>query len=317
MKEFPRPVVVVSGCLEFESCRWNGLMITSPAVKALKPYVEFVPVCPEAAIGLGVPRAPIRIVESNGGQRLVQPDTGREVTVEMTEFSGGFLTSLGNVDGFILKDRSPSCGVKDVRVYPSAGKEDALHGRGTGLFAQAVAVRYGHLAVETEARLYDSRMREHFLTKLYALAAFRVLKKDPSVKELVRFHSENKYLLMAYNQSVLKNLGRVAANRVSLPPPDLFDTYDALLRRALGRPPHVASIINVLQHCLGYFRGKLEPGEKSRFLERMELYREGRLPLVVLNELLYSWAIRFEEEYLATQTFFNPYPGILAELEAE
>ncbi len=313
MRQFPRPVVVVSRCLEFDSCRWNGLMISSTEVRALVPLVEFIPVCPEVEIGLGVPRKPIRVVERKGVQRLVQSETERDLTADMRDFSADWLGRLGEVDGFILKDRSPSCGIKDVKVYPSIGKVSALHTKGTGFFGQAVEARFGHLAVETEGRLYDQRLRRHFYTKLFTMAEFRALKKNPSAKELVRFHSDNKYLLMAYNQSVLKQMGRVVANHEKISPAAQCEAYDLLLRQALAKPPRVTSIINVLQHCLGYFSGKLAPKEKKFFLEQTEKYRDGRLPQGVLNALLYSWVMRFNEEYLEPQTFFRPFPEALEE----
>jgi hypothetical protein len=71
MREFPKPVVVVSKCITFEPVRWNGQIITSEFVEKLKPYVNFVPVCPEIEIGLGVPRDPIRIVLENGEKKLL------------------------------------------------------------------------------------------------------------------------------------------------------------------------------------------------------------------------------------------------------
>ena len=69
--QFSKPTVVVSKCLGFDSCRYNGQMILVDFIEKMKPYVHFVPVCPEVAIGLGVPRDPIRIVSINGDLRLV------------------------------------------------------------------------------------------------------------------------------------------------------------------------------------------------------------------------------------------------------
>ncbi len=62
LENFPKPVVVVSKCLGFDSCRYNGEIIDAPFVDKLRSHVTFVPVCPEVEIGLGVPRKPIRIV---------------------------------------------------------------------------------------------------------------------------------------------------------------------------------------------------------------------------------------------------------------
>ena len=135
--EFHKPRVVVSKCLEFEHCRYNGQIISSPAVRFMTPHVEFLAVCPEVEIGLGVPREPIRVVERDGERRLVQPATGRDVTGEMRDFAGRFLDGLGEVDGFVLKSRSPSCGIKDVKIFAGPEKGSAV-GRGAGFFGEAV-----------------------------------------------------------------------------------------------------------------------------------------------------------------------------------
>ncbi|PRX31733.1 uncharacterized protein DUF523 [Orenia metallireducens] len=103
--EFVKPIIVISRCLEFAKCRYNGVMISDDLVKKLKDYVEFIPVCPEVEIGLGVPRETIRLVKEDDEIRLVQPATKRDVTDEINRFSQEFLDSLEQVDGFLLKDR--------------------------------------------------------------------------------------------------------------------------------------------------------------------------------------------------------------------
>ncbi|HTY07903.1 MAG TPA: DUF523 domain-containing protein, partial [Candidatus Edwardsbacteria bacterium] len=79
--------MVASRCLEFEACRYNGQMIPCPVVRQLQPLADFRPVCPEVEIGLGVPRDPIRIVESKGKRSLYQPSTGRDLTETMGDFA--------------------------------------------------------------------------------------------------------------------------------------------------------------------------------------------------------------------------------------
>ena len=46
MSEFPTPRVVVSRCLGFEKCRYDGSVISDPTVPMLKPHVEFITPCP-------------------------------------------------------------------------------------------------------------------------------------------------------------------------------------------------------------------------------------------------------------------------------
>ena len=125
----PKPRVVISRCIEFEACRYNGAKIKSEFVLRLMPYVEFFPVCMEADMGLGVPRDPVRIVRVEGEDRLLQPGTGRDVTETALRFSREHLANLRDVDGFLLKNRSPSCGIKDVRVYPPGEGKAVLTGK--------------------------------------------------------------------------------------------------------------------------------------------------------------------------------------------
>ena len=93
--EYAKPRVVVSKCLGFAACRWNGDVLPDKRVEALKPLVEYEPVCPEVEIGLGAPRKPIRLVEQKGEVRLIQPDTGKDCTGGMRAFAGRVFVRAG------------------------------------------------------------------------------------------------------------------------------------------------------------------------------------------------------------------------------
>jgi uncharacterized protein YbbK (DUF523 family) len=159
-----RPVVVVSTCLLGRRCRYDGKVISCPWVNRLRSRVRFIPVCPETAIGLGVPREPIRIVSDQGRLWLVQPATGRRLTRKMNAFSRRFLVSLNAVDGFILKSRSPSCGIRDAAVFKAASKVS-----GSGFFARSARERFPRAAMENEQGLASPVRRRRFLSQ--ALAA--------------------------------------------------------------------------------------------------------------------------------------------------
>lgn len=313
MRSFPRPKVVVSKCLEFEACRWNGAMISSDVVRLLKPHVDFTPVCPEMEIGLGVPRKPIRILSQKGELSLMQHETGKDLTKNMVKFADGFLGSVGEVDGFILKFRSPSCGMKDVMYYPSLGKSRSI-GRGSGFFGGAVLERFPSMPVEDEGRLSNYRIREHFLTTLFTFADFRYVKKAKKMKELVQFQARNKFLLMAYHQNELRIMGRIVANPEKKPVETVLAEYEEHLMNAFQKMPRYTSNINVLMHALGYFSKELSAREKAYFLDSLELYRNGKTPLSVPVSIVRSWIIRFENDYLMNETFFEPYPEDMVEI---
>lgn len=303
----------MSKCIEFAKCRYDGSMIPSDFVKALEPHVDFIPVCPEMEIGLGVPRDSIRIVSINGEHRLVQPATGLDVTEKMRDFATNFLSFMPEVDGFILKYRSPSCGMKDIKVYSGSAKSTAVS-KTAGFFGAAVVKSFPDLAIEDEGRLRNFNIREHFLTKLYALASFREMQNHGSVSDLIQFHTENKLLLAAHSQKEARILGNIVANRESQDFADQARLYRMHLAEALKRPPRYTSKANVLNHSMGYFSEGLSIDEKANFLRNVELFKERRLPFSALLAVLQSWIARFGVEYLRNQTLFEPFPEELIEL---
>ena len=313
MRTFAKPRIVVSKCLEFAPCRYNGAMISDELVRRLKEHVDFVPVCPEMEVGLGCPREPIRIVLAARELRLVQPATGKDFTQPMQQFAASFLAGVGEVDGFLLKSRSPSCGIKDVKVF--AGPEHKTPQKlGRGFFGGAALERFPDLPVEDEGRLSNFSLREHFLARLFTLAAFRRVRAAGRMSGLVAFHAANKWLLMACHQSELRLMGRIVANAADRPPAEVLAEYQLHLGRALSRPPRFTGIINVLMHALGYVSDNLSAAEKAFFLGTLQKYRDGKAPLSAATTLLRAWGIRFKVDYLLEQTFLDPYPESLVSI---
>lgn len=310
---FIKPIIVISKCLEFDACRYNGVMISDPFVKALKPFVNFIPICPEVEIGLGVPRSPIRIIEEGGKRLLYQNATGYEFSGKMTAFTSRFLDSLGEVDGFILKFKSPSCGIGSVKIYKSLDAQMPAE-KGSGFFGGEIVSRFGRLAVEDEGRLRNFNIRDNFLTKIYTYARFRKLKEKPSMQKLIAFHSTNKLLFMAYNQSKTRKLGAIVANHDHLEIEQLLNRYQDALFEVMKNAPKQGSYTNMLEHAFGGVSEKLSAPEKRFFINAILDYKMRRAPISVPLKLVHSWALRFESEYLLNQTFLERYPFELMDL---
>ncbi len=306
--QYPLPRIVFSRCLGFEACRYNALTIRSDAVNALKTLCQDVITdCPEIEIGLGVPRKSIRVVINGEEKRLMQPATGRDVTDEMKNHTLAFFNEIGDIDGFVLKNRSPSCGIKAVKYYPSM-EEKSSFDHGTGLFGGMVMEHFPSIPTEDEGRLKDFDIRYNFYVRVFTWAQFRGVKDSGRMAELVRFHSVNKYLFMAYNQSAMRQMGKIVANHGRLSFDEVIPEYEKQMVRLFARAARVTANINVLEHCMGYFKDELSKSEKDFFLELLDGYRNGRKPLSVPMEVMQSWIIRFENKYLSEQRFFQPFP---------
>ncbi|RMF12352.1 MAG: DUF523 domain-containing protein [Candidatus Dadabacteria bacterium] len=133
--EQPIPRVVTSRCLESEPVRYDGTGVAVPGLRWLLRYVERVTVCPEIAVGLGVPRPPIRLLREDG--ELVVRDTvsGRRVDEALRDYATSFAAGAATVDGFILKAGSPSCGLGSAKIWRALDGDD-WDGRGDGVFAE-------------------------------------------------------------------------------------------------------------------------------------------------------------------------------------
>ena len=312
MRQFEKPYLVSSKCIEFEPCRYNGLMIKSSIVDSLKKYAEFQPVCPEVSIGLGVPRDPIREVDVGNELELFQPATGKKLAQKMKLFSDSFLNSLKTVDGFILKNKSPSCGVKATNVYSSFG-DSRPRKDGVGLFAANVIKKFSNIPIEDEGRLRNLFIRENFLTKIFTIADFRKVRSG-NFQDLVNFQTKNKLLLMSYSQENTHEMGRTISDHNEEHLEDMKVRYESLLFETLSEMSKVSSNSNVLMHALGYFSKNLTHNEKAFFLNSLKEYKEGRIPLLVCLNILKLWIIRFDQDYLLNQTFFEPYPQDLMQI---
>jgi uncharacterized protein YbgA (DUF1722 family) len=228
----------------------------------------------------------------------------------MRRFADEFLSSLPAVDGFLLKNRSPSCGISDAKVYASVEKGGAV-ARRAGLFGGAVRDRFPHLPVEDEGRLTNRALRESFLTAAFALASLRETEAGGRLRDLVAFHSRYKLLLMALSQKALAELGRIVANPTRRPTPQVFSQYRTTFEAALRRPLRRPSAANALLHAFGYVSEGLSAGERAYFLEALEDYRTGRVPLSAPVGVLRAWIVRFDVAYLADQRLFFPFPASL------
>jgi len=130
-------------------------------------WFEWVPVCPEVELGLGVPRPPIHLVHGGDDPRLVEIESGEDLTKRMEGFAREKVNRLeqAGLDGFILKGASPSCGVDGVKVFR---QDDTDLRNGVGVFARVLLQAWPDLPVAEEEWLEDpDRCRDFFENVLH------------------------------------------------------------------------------------------------------------------------------------------------------
>ncbi|MCS7250018.1 MAG: DUF523 and DUF1722 domain-containing protein [candidate division WOR-3 bacterium] len=299
-----KPRIVVSRCF-LEPVRYNGEIIKDFFIEKLKNYVEFIDVCPEVDIGLGIPRSKLILIKENNFKRLIQPETKRDLTKKMEDYIEERLNNFKDFDGFILKAKSPSCGVGSAKLYDKEGKK--VIGRGYGLFAEAIKRRFPFLPLEDEGRLRNQEIKKHFLVRIFTFASLRDLIKDFGAKKLVDFQTKHKYLLMTYSQKHLKLLGQIVAEgKMDLK--EKIKKYQEIFYQAFQKRPSRGREINTLRHIIGHLTSKLNQRERKHLEDLITKYEKGWLELKVLLELIRNFAYRFDIKYLLLQSYLNPYP---------
>jgi uncharacterized protein YbgA (DUF1722 family)/uncharacterized protein YbbK (DUF523 family) len=298
----------VSACLLGEGVRYDGGHKRDAFLtETLAPFVEWVPVCPEVELGLGVPRDTLRLVGDGRAPRLVVERTGEDLTASMHRFARGRLDELAplDLDGYILKRASPSCGLFRVRVYGGTGVPGAA---GRGLFAGALVDRFPALPVEEEGRLNDPALRENFIERVFAMARWRAFAtRRPRARDLVAFHAAQKFAVLAHSPAHYARLGRLVAAAGALTSAMLGE-YAQLLMEALAVRATRTRHVNVLQHLAGFFKTRLQADERAELVEVIGEYRHGLVPLIVPITLIRHHVRRLAIGYLRDQVYLSPHP---------
>jgi uncharacterized protein YbbK (DUF523 family)/uncharacterized protein YbgA (DUF1722 family) len=311
VKSLARPIVVISRCLGFEACRYDGTQVECDLARRLKSHARLIPVCPELEAGLGVPREKIQVIEKSGHKEVRHEKTGKQATEAIEEFADRFLSSLNAVDGFILKSRSPSCGVRDVKVFAEAGTPTPSHSGGSGLFADAIKKRFPSLAIEDECRLDDSSIRERWLTRLFVQAAFRESRKLATLAALRAFHEHNVLLFRSISKQGTAQLSELfEATNEHLSEVEL-ERYQFALSALLERPQRRDNAAQILLEAFNHFSEHLLPEESELFRSLMRRFNAGSISLPEVLKWVRIWGVRYDRAYLRHQSFFRPYPESL------
>ncbi|MVW75061.1 YbgA family protein [Pseudomonas xionganensis] len=308
-----KPKLGISACLLGAEVRYNGGHKESRLCsRTLNEYFDFVPLCPEVAIGLGTPREPIRLVGDPQAPRAVGTvNRAVDVTAPLAAYGERVAEEQTELCGYIFMQQSPSCGLHRVKVYQDNGRPSEPQGR--GIFAQAFCARHPDLPVEEDGRLNDPILRENFITRVFAYAEWQqLLRQGLTRKALIDFHSRYKYLLMATHPMQYKALGRLLGNLAQHDLNELAPHYFSQLMEALKHCATRRTHSNVLQHLCGYLKQNLSREDKAEIQQLIGQYRQGVVPLVVPMTLLKHHFRRHPDDYIAQQVYLQPHPEDLS-----
>ena len=300
----------VSSCLVGEKVRWNGDHKQNHFVREiLSDYFNYVSVCPEMEVGMGVPRETVALYGDLNKSRMISKKTQTDWTKPMESYIKNRISSLTHDDlcGYIFKSKSPSCGLGRIPVYAEFGSNRVRHC--AGMFAKAFTNKFPLDPTEDVGRLNDPMIRENFIVKVFSFSRLKDLfQKNFSIGKLVRFHTQQKFLLLAHSRKYYDELGHLVAKPKSLSPEILMEKYGNIFMKALSFKATQKKNTDVLLHMMGFFKKVLSKVEKEDILTTIQDYRKGLLPLIVPVTLIRHQAHKHNIEYLKDQAYLNPHP---------
>jgi len=301
--------VGISACLLGQPVRFNGSHKNSAFCnQVLSEWFEFVPVCPEVEIGMGIPREPIRLVNENGQIRVKNvTDHSRDYTDQLKQLADHRAPELRDLCGYIFMQKSPSCGVFRVKVYNQNGMPETEPGMGA--FAQQLKNHYPLLPMEEAGRINDIRLRENFIIRVFANHDWKThVLADPQPKNLVAFHTRYKFLLQAHSEAHYRKLGQLVAEAGVQPFDEIATQYFMLFTECLTHVAKVNNHVNVLLHMLGFLKSKIPSEVKMSIIKLIERYKEQKIHLIVPITMLKHYVELYQIEYLMNQKYLSPYP---------
>lgn len=200
-------MLAISACLLGENVRYNGSNKHNMYINGhLKENLEFLSVCPEMAIGLGVPRPPVQLVMQNNGIRCIGvDDKNLDVTERLQLYAKIFLKNHPHLSGFILTSKSPSCGMKNTKLFDQ--NDELIRADASGIFAATIMHYEPGMAVINDDQLENMQAKVVFFIRVYAYARLKqtINAIDPNTA-LKRLHASYLPLLRALSASLASDL---------------------------------------------------------------------------------------------------------------
>ncbi|MFO7604502.1 MAG: DUF523 and DUF1722 domain-containing protein [Gammaproteobacteria bacterium] len=298
----------ISSCLLGQEVRFDGGHKHNAYItQSLGEFFQFVPFCPELAIGMTVPRAPIQLREIDGQIHAVGvKDNSIDKTTELSAYGQAVAHDNPHLCGYIFKKDSPSCGMERVKVYSDRPMPEK---RGRGLYASAFMAQQPALPVEEEGRLMDPHLRENFIERVFVYArwqAYATAGMAPA--DLVEFHTRHKFIIQAHDEMAYRQLGRLVSKAGEGDIAETSARYLSQLMTALKRLATPGTHSNVLQHIMGFLKPNLDSADKQELLALIEDYRLGQVPLIVPVTLIKHYLRLYPDDYINQQFYLNPHP---------
>ncbi|HBE92557.1 MAG TPA: hypothetical protein DDW55_08515 [Gammaproteobacteria bacterium] len=305
-----QPALGVSSCLLGMNVRYDGKNEHHCFISSvLNKHFELLPVCPEVAIGMGVPRAPIqlRILDSELHAIGVN-NHAQDVTTALQAYGQQQTIHARAICGYVFKSRSPSCGVSDTRIISDHGVS-----AGPGIYAREILRALPWLPVIDETQLDMAEKKDNFLERVFSLARWHQSVAAPvTVSCLMNFYTTHYLILAAHSDKANEALSATISVLRDPLSHEVIDDYLEQFHNYLKMPLTHKDHIRILTKLQQRLAAVISCDEKERLDIEIKSYRENPGELVLPLQHIKRLADSYNLYDLARQTYINPTPAEIA-----
>jgi uncharacterized protein YbgA (DUF1722 family) len=179
---------------------------------------------------------------------------------------------LADIDGYIFKARSPSCGVSSTPIRRQGGGKR----KGTGLFAARIMHQLPLLPVVEETVLEDLEQRINFIQRVEAYGRWRnFVAQRPTLARLREFHHGERLSLMAHGSEGLRRLERWLASLGGRLKSSELQAYGRQYAQQFARQATRRRQLVVLRHIAAGYRSRLEKNQRLELKRLIDAYALG------------------------------------------
>ncbi len=304
-----KPLLGISDCLLGSEVRFNGGHKRSRyCTDVLGGYFEFQAFCPEVASGMSTPRPAIRMVNRDDQLEVIASDQpSKNYLPDLLEASHAYLSRLQGLSGYILMQKSPSCGYGSSKIYNAKGMPEYSE---NGVFAQALVEHFPHLPLIEAGQLNDPGLRENFIFRVYAFHEWQTqVAGQLTTSAIQTFHHRYKLLLAAHNEKTAKALGKRLAKLTQASLEEVADHYISEFMKATVKPVERLQQANLLQKIHRFIKDAMTADERSEINLQIQRYRQGVIPLIVPMTMIRHFFTKYKGD--STMTALHAYPDAL------
>lgn len=302
----------ISSCLLGERVRYDGGHKLNTFIKeTLGRFFEFVPVCPEMGIGMGVPREPVRLTgDLQRPRALGEHDKTFDVTEVLERYSEQMVAQLTDISGYILKRGSPSCGMQGVKIYSA---QDQIMGGGSGIYARTLMERFPSLLVAEEHQVTETDLCEIFLEQVFIYKRWqRLIAGEFNKAGLMDFHVAHKFNVLAHDEMGYVRPDQLVTRLENETLQVVAKQYIACIMEILCLPTTQERHVDLLKRVAGYLRPYLGKADIIELQESIDAYGQGHSSLIAPIVLIKRYLQQCPGSSYTVQHYLNPQPNEIA-----